>query len=49
MIRQRCGELAFVDWQTAKAEERMDLELWRRALELSAELKSEREARAAEQ
>lgn len=47
MVRQRRGEQAFVEWKTTKAEERTGLERWRLALELGAELKLEREARAA--
>ncbi|PHH91083.1 hypothetical protein CDD83_1711 [Cordyceps sp. RAO-2017] len=39
MIRQKRGEQGFLEWKTAKAEERIDLEQWRRALELGTELK----------
>lgn len=39
MVRQKRGNKAFLVWKTAKAEERIDLEQWKRALELGAQLK----------
>ncbi|KAM4054604.1 PPIC-type PPIASE domain-containing protein [Hirsutella rhossiliensis] len=43
MIRQKRGDQGFLEWKTAKAEERINLEQWRRTLELRAELKSRHE------
>ncbi|KAF4585661.1 hypothetical protein GQ602_004966 [Ophiocordyceps camponoti-floridani] len=39
MVRQKRGEQAFVEWKTAKAEERVNLAQWRRAMELGSELR----------
>ncbi|KJZ72163.1 hypothetical protein HIM_08428 [Hirsutella minnesotensis 3608] len=39
MVRQRRGEQGFLQWKTDKAEERIGLKQWRKALELGAELK----------
>ncbi|RDA83538.1 hypothetical protein CP532_4480 [Ophiocordyceps camponoti-leonardi (nom. inval.)] len=39
MIRQKRGEQGFVEWKTAKAEERVNLAQWRRAMELGTELR----------
>lgn len=39
VIRQRRGDQGFLDWKTAKAQERINLEQWGRALELGTELK----------
>ncbi|KND95310.1 hypothetical protein TOPH_00584 [Tolypocladium ophioglossoides CBS 100239] len=48
MIRQRRGDPGFLDWKMAKAEERIDLEQWRRALELGTELKLVRLSQASQ-
>lgn len=39
MIRQRRGDQGYLAWKTTKAEERINLEQWRRTLELRAELR----------
>lgn len=39
MVRHRRGDQGFLEWKTAKAEERIILEQWRRTLELRAELR----------
>ena len=38
MVRQSRGNQGFLDWKTAKAEGNLELEQWKRALELSTEL-----------
>lgn len=38
MVRQRRGSQGFLEWRMLKAQERMDQEQWRHALELGAEL-----------
>ncbi|RCI11094.1 hypothetical protein L249_7184 [Ophiocordyceps polyrhachis-furcata BCC 54312] len=39
MVRQKRGEQGFLEWKTAKAEERVILAQWRRAMELGTELR----------
>ncbi|UNI14242.1 hypothetical protein JDV02_000891 [Purpureocillium takamizusanense] len=46
IIRQRRGEQGFLDWKRAKAEETMDLEQWRQALELGKDLKLAKPSRS---
>ncbi|PFH60652.1 hypothetical protein XA68_10564 [Ophiocordyceps unilateralis] len=39
MVRQMRGEQGFLEWKTAKAEERVNLGQWRKAMELGTELR----------
>ncbi|PON28036.1 hypothetical protein TGAM01_v203173 [Trichoderma gamsii] len=45
MIRQNHGEQSFLDWKVMKAQERMEQQQWRRALEVGAALTTARHAR----
>lgn len=38
MVKQTGGDRGFLDWKMAKAQERMDLEQWRRTMHLGLEL-----------
>ncbi|KAH6610437.1 hypothetical protein Trco_000457 [Trichoderma cornu-damae] len=45
MIRQNRGEQRFLDWKLMKAQEKMEQQQWRRALEVGAALTTARQAR----
>lgn len=38
MVKQRGGDRGFLEWKMARAQERMDLEQWRRTMHLGLEL-----------